>query len=126
MIINDLSMHVKEGELVSLVGPNGAGKSTLLRAITGLVIWEKGIHRGTSEGDITLEGTVDFEGQRIDQIPAHEITKRGLIHCPERRRPFREMTVLDNIYAGAYLIKDTKAYLPVRGCKCTISAVTNA
>ena len=106
MIINDISMHVNNGELISLVGPNGAGKSTILRAITGLVMWEKSIHRGTSEGGITLEGTVEFEGQRIDQIPAHEITKRGLIHCPERRRPFREMTVLDNIYAGAYLVKD--------------------
>jgi branched-chain amino acid transport system ATP-binding protein len=106
MIINDISMHVNSGELVSLVGPNGAGKSTVLRAITGLVMWEKSIHRGTSEGDITLDGTVEFEGERIDRVPAHEITKRGLIHCPERRRPFREMTVLDNIYAGAYLIKD--------------------
>jgi branched-chain amino acid transport system ATP-binding protein len=106
MIINDISMHVNSGELVSLVGPNGAGKSTVLRAITGLVMWEKSIHRGTSEGDITLEGTVEFEGARIDHVPAHEITKRGLIHCPERRRPFREMTVLDNIYAGAYLVKD--------------------
>jgi branched-chain amino acid transport system ATP-binding protein len=106
MVINDLSMHVKEGELVSLVGPNGAGKSTLLRAITGLVIWEKGIKRGTRGGDITLEGTVVFEGERIDRVPAHEITKKGLIHCPERRRPFREMTVEDNLYAGAYLLKD--------------------
>ena len=106
MIINDISMHVESGELVSLVGPNGAGKTTVLRAITGLVMWEKSIHRGTSEGDITLEGTVEFEGERIERIPAHEITKRGLIHCPERRRPFREMTVLDNIYAGAYLVKD--------------------
>ena len=41
MIINDINLHVNNGELVSLVGPNGAGKSTLLRAITGLVIWEK-------------------------------------------------------------------------------------
>ena len=100
MIINDLSMHVKEGELVSLVGPNGAGKSTLLRAITGLVIWEKGIHRGTTEGDITLKGKVVFEGQSIEQVPAHEITQKGLIHCPERRRPFREMTVVENLFAG--------------------------
>ena len=106
MVINDLSLHVKEGELVSLVGPNGAGKSTLLRAITGLVIWEKGIKRGTRGGDIFLGGTVVFEGERIDRVPAHEITKKGLIHCPERRRPFREMTVEDNLYAGAYLLKD--------------------
>ena len=106
MVINDLSMHVKEGELVSLVGPNGAGKSTLLRAITGLVIWEKSIKRGTRGGDIFLGGTVEFEGERIDRVPAHVITQKGLIHCPERRRPFREMTVEDNLYAGAYLLKD--------------------
>ena len=61
MIINDISMHVNEGELVSLIGPNGAGKSTLLRAITGLVLWEKGINRGTSAGNITLEGTCAFK-----------------------------------------------------------------
>jgi branched-chain amino acid transport system ATP-binding protein len=106
MIINDISMHVAKGELVSLVGPNGAGKSTLLRAITGLVNWEKSIHRGTREGDITLEGKVIFEGEHLERVPAHEIAKRGLIHCPERRRPFREMSVLDNIYAGAYMMKD--------------------
>ena len=108
MIINDISMHVSQGELVSLVGPNGAGKSTLLRAITGLVVWEKGIHRGTSEGDITLEGAVVFENHHLERVAAHEIARRGLIHCPERRRPFREMTVLENLYAGAYLTKDKR------------------
>jgi len=108
MIINDLSMGVDREELVSLVGPNGAGKSTLLRAITGLVAWEKEITRRSTGGDVIIEGTVTFDGERIDQIPAHEIVKRGLIHCPERRRPFREMTVIDNLYAGAYLLKDKK------------------
>ena len=106
MIINDLSMYINDGELVSLVGPNGAGKSTLLRAITGLVIWEKGIKRGTAGGDITLGGRVVFAGEKIERVPAHEIARKGLIHCPERRRPFREMTVIDNLYAGGYLVKD--------------------
>jgi branched-chain amino acid transport system ATP-binding protein len=108
MIINGLSINVERGELVSLVGPNGAGKSTLLRAITGLVAWEREITRRSTGGDVIIEGTVTFNGERIDQIPAHEIVKRGLIHCPERRRPFREMTVIDNLYAGAYLLKDKK------------------
>lgn len=108
MIINDLSMGVNREELVSLVGPNGAGKSTLLRAITGLVAWEREIKRRSTGGDVVLEGTVTFDGERIDQIPAHEIAKRGLIHCPERRRPFREMTVIDNLYAGAYLLTEEK------------------
>ncbi len=106
MLINNLSMNVDTGELVSLVGPNGAGKSTLLRAITGLVAWEREITKRSTHGDITLEGTVTFNGERIDQVPAHEIVKRGLILCPERRRPFREMTVIDNLMAGAYLLKD--------------------
>jgi branched-chain amino acid transport system ATP-binding protein len=106
MLINHLSMGVERGELVSLVGPNGAGKSTLLRSITGLVAWEKEITKRSTQGDIILEGTVTFNGERIDQIPAHEIVKRGLILCPERRRPFREMTVIDNLMAGSYLLKD--------------------
>jgi len=108
MLINDLSMGVDRGELVSLVGPNGAGKSTLLRSITGLVSWEKRVKRRSAQGEITIQGEVYFDGERIDRIPAHEIVKRGLIHCPERRRPFREMTVRDNLLAGSYLLKDKK------------------
>lgn len=106
ILINNLSMGVDAGELISLVGPNGAGKSTLLRAITGLVAWERELTRRSTHGDIKLEGTVTFNGERIDTMPAHEIVKRGLILCPERRRPFRELTVIDNLMVGAYLMKD--------------------
>jgi len=106
VLINDLSLSVDTGELVALVGPNGAGKSTTLRAISGLVAWEREIKRRSTSGDITMEGMVTFDGERIDSIPAHEIVRRGLVLCPERRRPFREMTVLDNLLAGAYLQKD--------------------
>jgi branched-chain amino acid transport system ATP-binding protein len=107
VLINNLSMGVADGELVSLVGPNGAGKSTLLRAITGLVSWEKEITRRSAKEDISIEGKITFRGERIDKTPAHKIVKKGLIHCPERRRPFREMSVLDNLRAGAYLDKDS-------------------
>jgi len=107
VLINNLSMGVDEGELVSLVGPNGAGKSTLLRAITGLVNWEKEITRRSAKEEISIKGTISFMGERIDKVPAYNIVKRGLILCPERRRPFREMSVLDNLYAGAYLDKDS-------------------
>ena len=108
VLINDLSMGVDTGELVSLVGPNGAGKSTSLRAITGLVAWEREIKRRSTAGEIHIEGKVTFDGQRIDNVPAHEIVRMGLVLCPERRRPFREMTVLENLMAGAYLQKDKK------------------
>ena len=81
-ILNRVSLAVDAGEFVGLVGPNGAGKSTLLRAISGLV---------------------RFAGERIDALASHEIRMRGLVHCPERRRPFRELTVLENLMAGAFL-----------------------
>src|ERR671923_1701431 len=102
VILSGVSLRVEEGELVGLVGPNGAGKSTLLRAISGLVRFEERMKRG-ADGDIVLEGEVRFAGERIDGLAAHEIRMRGLVHCPERRRPFRELTVQENLLAGAFL-----------------------
>ena len=107
-ILNGLSLQVAEGEFVGVVGPNGAGKSTLLRAISGLVQLERRTKRGTA-GDIVMEGEVRLAGERIDELPAHEIRRRGLVHCPERRRPFRELTVLENLMAGAFLSRDRRA-----------------
>jgi len=105
-ILSGVSLEVNEGEFVGLVGPNGAGKSTLLRAISGMVQFEARAKRGTT-GDIVLEGEVRFAGERIDALAAHEIRMRGLVHCPERRRPFRELTVLENLLAGAFLSRNS-------------------
>src|SRR5260370_10280046 len=106
VILNGVCLDVDEREFVGLVGPNGAGKSTLLRAISGLVRFEERMKRG-GDGEIVLEGEVRFAGERIDGLAAHEIRKRGLVHCPERRRPFRELTVEENLLAGAYLTRST-------------------
>jgi branched-chain amino acid transport system ATP-binding protein len=102
LLLAAVSLSVGENELVGLVGPNGAGKSTMLRAISGLVQWEARANRGAF-GDIVVEGEVLFQGERIDRLPAYEIRGLGLVHCPERRRPFRELTVIDNLLAGAFL-----------------------
>jgi len=105
MVLDDASLKVTKGELVGLVGPNGAGKTTLLRAVAGLMKWQKEVTRGTRAADITFEGTVEFEGERIEKLSAYDIARRGLVLCPERGRPFVEMTVRDNLLAGAYLSK---------------------
>jgi branched-chain amino acid transport system ATP-binding protein len=115
-ILNAVSLGVERHEFVGLVGPNGAGKSTLLRAISGLIRFEERMKRGTT-GAIVLEGEVRFGGERTDAPAPHEIRRRGLVHCPERRRPFRELTVLENLLAGAFLSTD-KAYTAKRMEHC--------
>jgi branched-chain amino acid transport system ATP-binding protein len=107
-ILDGASLKVEKGELVGLVGPNGAGKTTILRAIAGLINWDREILRGTRKSDVTFEGSIEFEGERIDKLPAFEIAKRGIQLCPQMGRPFVEMTVRENLLAGAYLCKDKK------------------
>src|SRR5258708_3063450 len=105
-ILNGVSLAVHDGEFVGIVGPNGAGKSTLLRAISGLVRFEERMKRGAG-GDIVLAGEVRFGAERIDGLPAHEIRRRGLLHCPGRTRPLRGLTVLENLMAGAFLSENS-------------------
>jgi len=89
--LNGLTLFVDDKELVGVVGPNGAGKSTLLRAISALV---------------PADGEIFVSGERIDHHPPHEIVRKGIIHCPERRQLFVEFTVLENLEMGAFLNKD--------------------
>jgi len=103
MVLDEANLTVNKGELVGLVGPNGAGKTTLLRACAGLIKWQKEVTRGMRKADVTFEGTIEFDGERIDRLSAFEIARRGLVLCPERGRPFVEMTVKDNLLAGGFL-----------------------
>ncbi|MDY3051945.1 MAG: ABC transporter ATP-binding protein [Ndongobacter sp.] len=86
--VQDLSLTVREGEVVSLIGANGAGKTTTLQTISGLI-------RPKS-------GEVLFDGKKITKKPAHEILKAGVAHIPEGRRIFRSLSVRDNLSLGAY------------------------
>lgn len=102
MALNGVNLKVEEGEFVGVVGPNGSGKTTLLRAVSG-VLTE--VEPGKRERP-SLSGTIVFDKKRIEKLDPWQIAKMGIIHCPERRRPFAEMTTLENLQLGAYLRKD--------------------
>jgi branched-chain amino acid transport system ATP-binding protein len=91
--VQNLSMTVYTGEIVTLIGSNGAGKSTTLRTISGLL-------RPKS-------GDVIYEGKKINGIPGHDVVKLGISQSPEGRKIFQRMTVSENLDLGAYTRKDT-------------------
>lgn len=110
LVLDDVSLAVDKGEFVGIVGANGAGKTTLLRTICGLMAWEKEMMRGMRKeiSNILINGDVFFKEEKLNDLTAHKIANRGLILCPEGGRPFRELTVRDNLKCGAYLIKEKK------------------
>jgi branched-chain amino acid transport system ATP-binding protein len=92
--VKGVSIRVQEGEVVTLIGGNGAGKSTTLKAISG-------VKRPAA-------GEIRFQGERIDNLSAHEIVQMGISQAPEGRKIFGGMTVRENLEMGAYGRKDTK------------------
>ncbi len=93
--VKGISLHIDAGQIVTLIGANGAGKSTTLRTISGL-------KKATA-------GEIWFDGERIDGLAPDEIVRRGVAHVPEGRRVFPDLTVLENLYTGAYLRRDKAA-----------------
>jgi branched-chain amino acid transport system ATP-binding protein len=87
--IAGVSLEVAENEIVVVAGANGAGKSTLLKAIAGM--------------ERLRSGSVTFNGERLDSLPAHQITARGVAYVPENRRLFPRLSVEDNLRLGSYL-----------------------
>ena len=90
--VRELSIAVQEGELVSLIGANGAGKTTTLKAISGLLA--------------PASGRIVFEGRDITRASPRRILELGIAHCPEGRRVFPYMSVLENLEMGCYLRTD--------------------
>ena len=92
--IRDVSFHVDEGEIVTLIGANGAGKTTTMHAISGLLR--------------VRSGEISYCGQLISKMEAHKIIRLGLAQVPEGRRVFSGLTVQQNLQMGAYTRKDGK------------------
>jgi len=86
----DVTIEVPDGEIVALIGANGAGKTTLLKTVSGLLSKQS--------------GSITYDGLKIDAASPPEIVKNGVVHVPEGRKLFPEMTVMDNLLMGAYTI----------------------
>src|SRR5258705_11370219 len=92
--LTGISLHVEQGEVVTLIGANGAGKTTTLRTITGLLE--------------PRSGTVTFEGEDISGKPTHKLVARGISMSPEGRGVFANLSVRETLQMGAYLIKTNR------------------
>ncbi|MFY0542713.1 ABC transporter ATP-binding protein [Brevibacillus sp. H7] len=86
--LRGIHLHVEKGEIVALIGRNGAGKTTLLKAITGLVK--------------ARQGDIHYNGERLNDKPAHAIMRLGIGHVPQGRQVFGDQTVEENLILGAY------------------------
>ena len=91
-VLDGVSLSVAEGELVALIGANGAGKTTVLRTISGILS--------------PTAGTVTFRGQHIQGADPDRIVRLGIAHCPEERKIWPEMTVLEHLELGAFIRSD--------------------
>jgi branched-chain amino acid transport system ATP-binding protein len=91
LVLRGISLEVGQGQIVSLLGANGAGKSTTLKAISGLLLRE--------DGSVT-RGSVEFDGRRLDKLPAEDITRMGIVQVLEGRRLFQHLTVEENLRVG--------------------------
>jgi len=87
-VLWDISLSIKEAEIVALIGANGAGKSTIMNAVSGIV-------RPAS-------GSITFQNKRIDTVVPHKIVEMGISQVPEGGKPFLDMSVKENLEMGAY------------------------
>ncbi len=93
LVLKGVSLEAPEGKIVALLGANGAGKTTTLKAVSGVL--------RTELGEVT-DGTIEFDGKRIDRMDPEEIVRMGIVQVMEGRRLFEHLTVEENLLVGAY------------------------
>jgi branched-chain amino acid transport system ATP-binding protein len=92
LALDNVSLEIEEGEIVSIVGANGAGKTTVIRSVSGL--------------ETPTSGEIWFKGKRIDKMQPYDVVKLGIVQIPAGRQVFSTMSVLDNLKVGAHLRGD--------------------
>ena len=102
LVLKGVSLSVPRGKIVALMGANGAGKSTTLKSISTLLRGER--------GDVT-KGSIEFNGERIDQLTPNELVRRGLSQVMEGRHCFGHLTIEENLLTGAYTRKISRTEL---------------
>jgi branched-chain amino acid transport system ATP-binding protein len=100
LVLKGVSLNARPGEITTVLGANGAGKTTTLKAISGLLMAER--------GQVT-KGTIELDGARLDRLPPHEVVRHGVVQVFEGRRVFENLTVEENLVAGGHVRHDHKA-----------------
>lgn len=100
LVLKGVSFDVPAGSIVALLGANGAGKTTTLKAISNLLRSER--------GDVT-KGSIEYLGERVDQLSSNELVKKGVVQVMEGRHCFEHLTVEENLLTGAYTRRDGRA-----------------
>ena len=100
LVLRGVSLSAEEGHITTLLGANGAGKTTTLKAVSGLL--------RTERGEVT-KGNVELDGERLDRLLPHDVVQRGVVQVFEGRRVFENLTVDENLIAGAHSRRDRAA-----------------
>ncbi|MBV9532307.1 MAG: ABC transporter ATP-binding protein [Bradyrhizobium sp.] len=100
LVLKGVSLNARPGEITTVLGANGAGKTTTLKAISGLLMAERGQ---------VAKGTIELDGVRLDRLPPHEVVRHGVVQVFEGRRVFDNLTLEENLLAGGHVCHDHKA-----------------
>ena len=103
LAINNLALTVEKGRIVGVFGANSAGKSTLMYTLSGIILDVSKKERMKGGERISVMGSIHYNGEEISTMPAYRRAQKGMVLCPERRRIFKESSVMENLRIGGIL-----------------------